>query len=107
MNEGLVSNTRFTESYIHARRQRGFGPLRIQAELAVRGIPQDMIEHPLNINDNAWFAHAYKVWQKHFKGNLPTDYHARARQMRYLSQRGFTTAQIESIFRSENEDEYA
>jgi regulatory protein len=102
VDEGLVSNTRFTESYLHARRQRGYGPLRIQAELAVRGISQDMIEHHLKIADNAWFAHARKVWQKHFKGILPSDLKIRARQIRFLYQRGFTAEQIDTIFRSDD-----
>jgi regulatory protein len=104
VDEGLVSNTRFTECYIHARRQKGYGPLRIHAELAARGIHQDIIEHHLNIADNAWFALAYKIWQKHFKGIMPLDFKTRARQIRFLYLRGFTAEQIDSIFRSEHEN---
>ena len=95
--EGLLSNTRFIETYLHHRRQKGYGPLRIQAELTARGIPDEMIEHHLNMADNAWFTHARSVWQKRFKGILPRDFKARAQQMRFLQYRGFTAAQINNI----------
>jgi regulatory protein len=98
--EGLLSNTRFIEAYVHHRRQKGYGPLRIHAELATRGISEDMIEHHLNITDNAWLAHARHVWQKRFKGASPRDFKARAQQMRFLQYRGFTTGQINSIIHS-------
>ena len=60
--ENLLSNTRFVENYIYARRTRGFGPLRIQAELQQRDIPEELIEHHLQITDNAWFAEVRNVW---------------------------------------------
>ncbi len=78
--------------------------MRIHAELAARGIPQDLIEHHLNIADNAWFAHVRKIWQKHFKGIMPLDSKIRARQIRFLYQRGFTAEQIDTIFRSDHEN---
>src|SRR5437016_4571457 len=34
---GLINEQRFTENYIHWRRARGFGPVRIAMELQVRG----------------------------------------------------------------------
>jgi regulatory protein len=101
VTEGLLSNTRFTESYLRYRRQKGYGPLRIQIELSARGIPQDMIDHHLNIADNAWLAHAQTVWQKRFKGLAPHDFKTRAQQMRFLQYRGFTAEQIDTIFHSD------
>jgi regulatory protein len=102
--EGLLSNSRYLESYLHARRQKGYGPLKIRAELASRGISEDLIEHHLNITDNAWFALAQKAWQIHFKGLMPSDFKARVKQMRFLQQRGFTSEHIKSIFRSGDDD---
>jgi regulatory protein len=58
-----------------------------------------MIAKQLQITDNAWFTEARNVWQKHFKGKLPTDFESRAKQMRFLHYRGFTREQIESVFR--------
>ena len=101
--EKLLSNTRFTECYIRHRREKGYGPLRIHAELIARGIPEDMIEHHLNIADNDWFAYAKKVWQKRFKNSVPRDLHERAKQMRFLQYRGFTTDHINTIYQSDIE----
>lgn len=99
--EGLLSNTRFAENYIHYRRNRGYGPTRIHAELLERGLPEEMIAHYLNIADNAWFINVRAVWQKRFKNQLPRDFKTRAQQMRFLQYRGFTLEQIQSIFQSD------
>jgi regulatory protein len=103
--ENLLNNVRFIESYIHYRRQKGYGPLHIHAALNARGMTEDMIEHHLNITDNAWFALARKTWQKRFKGIYPTDFKIRAQHIRFLQYRGFTPEQINSIFKSDDEHE--
>lgn len=95
--EGLLSNARFAENYIHFRRNKGYGPVRIRIELLERGLTEDFIEHHLNMADNAWFTEARHVWQKRFKGQLPRDFKSRAQQMRFLHYRGFTQEHIESI----------
>lgn len=99
INEGLLSNTRFTECYVRYRSGKGYGPLRIHAELNARGLPQDVIEHHLDMSDNAWLTMAQQVWKKRFKGIIPRDFKARAQQMRFLQYRGFTPEQIDKVFR--------
>ena len=42
INEGLLSDERFAESYFQGRKRRGFGPLRIKNELNQRGINEDI-----------------------------------------------------------------
>jgi regulatory protein len=96
--ENLLSNTRFVTNFIHYRRNRGYGPLYIQRELTQKGIAKDMIEEHLSINDNAWFDCVQNVWQKRFKNQIPQDFKARVKQMRFLQQRGFTREQIEHFF---------
>lgn len=98
--EGLLSNARFVENFIRYRRNKGYGPLYIQAQLIERGICQELIEQQLDIADNAWFAEIFRVWQKRFKNKMPDDYKSRAQQMRFLQYRGFTREQIESVFES-------
>jgi len=96
--EKLLSHERFVEMYIYSRRNKGFGPLRIQAELIQRGIPQELIDPHLKIADNAWIIKIREVWQKRFKNQLPKDAKTRAQHMRFLYGRGFTAEQIESVF---------
>lgn len=95
--EGLLSNTRFIENYIHFRREKGYGPIRIRAELLQRGLQEEFIEDHLKITDNAWSNTVHKLWQKRFKGIFPHDLKTRAQQMRFLYYRGFTQDQIESV----------
>jgi len=97
--EKLLSNTRFIENYVYFRRGKGLGPLRIQAELMERGIPKELIDHHMKITDNAWFAEVRDVWRKRFKNRMPADFKTRAQQMRFLYSRGFTSEQIESVFK--------
>jgi regulatory protein len=98
---GLINESRLTENFIHWRRGRGYGPLRISMELQTRGVPPDTIAEHLKVSDNAWFDEARRVWQKHFRGRMPTDYQNKSKQMRFLQYRGFTREQIESIFGGE------
>jgi regulatory protein len=101
--EGLLSDDRFIENFIHYQRNRGFGPLRIHNDLLERGISEKLIEHHLEIKDNAWLISIRSVWQKRFKNGLPNEYKARAQQMRFLQYRGFTHDQIKSIMNNDEE----
>jgi regulatory protein len=94
---GLISESRFTENFLHWRRQRGFGPMRILAELKARGVTPETIAEHLDITDNAWLIEAQRIWRKHFKGKPPQDYAARAKQMRFLQYRGYTREQISRV----------
>ncbi|TAK73308.1 MAG: regulatory protein RecX [Gammaproteobacteria bacterium] len=99
LQAGLINEQRLIDNYLHFRRAKGYGPQRICMELQARGLTEEMIAERLQITDNAWFTEAQKVWQKQFKGRLPTDYPTRAKQMRFLQYRGFTREQIEQVFR--------
>lgn len=94
---GLINEQRFTENYIHWRKAKGFGPLRIAAELQARGILPEKIAEQLQITDNAWLTEARKVWQKQFKGKFADDFKQKAKQIRFLQYRGFTQEQIKSV----------
>lgn len=96
-NEGLIADSRFAESYAHARYNKGYGPLHIKIELQTRGIAAEIIAEVLEIADNKWFEQARHVWQKRFKGQAPRNYADLAKQMRFLQQRGFTKEQIDGV----------
>ena len=46
--QGLLSNARFAESFIHSRFQRGQGPQKIRVELRERGIDASLVPQELN-----------------------------------------------------------
>lgn len=94
VGEGLLSDERFTEAFIHARRQCGKGPQRIRAELRERGISDLLIDTHLDERNRQWLDVIRDVQQKRFGGKLPQEWNERARQARFLRYRGFTEEQI-------------
>lgn len=102
--EGLQSDERFVESFISSRRRRGQGPMRIQAELRQRGISDQLIADWLDMRDSCWFKLVRDVHDKRFSGQQPETLAERARQQRFLNYRGFTTEQIQFLFKSDMEE---
>lgn len=99
---GLQSDQRFVESYVQIKIERGYGPIRIQQELHDRGIDDDLIEKYLATNVEIWPQLVATVRVKRFGVELPEDFKERARQMRFLQYRGFTTEQIKQGMAHEN-----
>lgn len=95
----LINEDRFIENYIYSRQKKGYGPLRIQHELREKGIAHDVINEYLQAHDIDWISLAQQVRCKRFKNKMPSDNYERAKQMRFLSYRGFNQEQIQSVFR--------
>lgn len=94
---GFIDDHRYAENYIHARRNKGYGPKRIALELKSRGLSAEIIAQHLNITDNVWLDALSKICRKRFKSKQPKDYAEKIKQMRYLQYRGFTEEQIASV----------
>lgn len=95
-HEGLLSDTRFTESFVRARVARGQGPVRIRLALRERGVAEDDIEDQLAACGIDWPELARAVRRKRFGEETPQDFRGRSRQARFLEYRGFTAAQVEA-----------
>lgn len=100
IDQNLLSDARFTENYIQSRVAKGYGPVRIAGELAQRGINEEMCATYLNPHDENWLACAIKVRRKRFGATLAEDFVTRAREMRFLQYRGFTTEQIKQVYQT-------
>jgi regulatory protein len=96
-SERLVSDDRFMESLIRARRNRGYGPLRIQKELQEKGMAPEAIATWLDVTSREWVDDIRRVQRKKFGGRIPRSYAERARQARFLQYRGFTYDQIQQL----------
>ena len=96
--EGLQNDGRFVESYINARKQKGYGPVRLKMELQQRGVSGVLLEEYLFEDDDGWYFIAADIRRRKFGVNLPSDYKQRMKQMRYLMQRGFNNCQINRCF---------
>lgn len=99
VEDGLLSDARYAESYLRFRMNKGFGPIRIREELRQRGVSNALIDDYVNFQDVCWVATAKAAWQKRFGGALPEDRQAWAKQMQFLQYRGFTTDQTKDIFK--------
>lgn len=91
---------RFVESRVHARAAR-FGNLRIRQELAQHGVALGA-EAAQQLKDSE-LARARDVWSRKF-GQAAADAADRARQMRFLAGRGFSSDVIHRVVRGPNED---
>lgn len=93
----LLSQSRFSESLVNRRSAR-FGNSRILSELQSHGIAGDALHQIKTDLAQDEVARACEVWRRKF-GRLATDASERAKQMRFLQQRGFSHKAIQVAMR--------
>ncbi len=103
----LLSDARFSEQFARQRAERGHGPLKILNELEQRGIDEDTARGYVNLWDPVWLERAKKAKSKRFGPAPPSDLKDRARQSRFLAQRGFTAEQARKALAAGDSDEEA
>jgi regulatory protein len=91
---GLQSDERFVEGYVAERGAKGFGPVRIRAELEQRGVEDALIRRHLSQDEGVWMALASRAHDRKFGAGAPADAREFARRARFLEYRGFTASQI-------------
>lgn len=96
--EGLLSDQRFLECFIRSRANAGYGPLRIRDELGQRGLPRSAVERALADSGIDWADNLRQLWRRRFAG-LPQDARERAKQGRFLLQRGFALEGVNRLLR--------
>ncbi|MBS1186293.1 MAG: recX [Burkholderiaceae bacterium] len=94
----FLSEERFAESLVHRRAAR-FGNSRILRELQQHGIDGEMLADVQASLAQDETARAVEVWRKKFD-RLPSDAVERAKQMRFLQQRGFSHRAIQAALRA-------
>ena len=87
--DGSVSDRRFTEAYVNMRMNRGYGPMRILAELRERGIPAELAHEYLNQETLDWYAVLNRQYLKKYAGAPVTDHQDKSKRIAYLQARGF------------------
>lgn len=93
----FLSESRFSESLVHRRSAR-FGNQRILSELQTHGIDGEALGEIKAELSATEAARATEVWRRKF-GTPPADAAERAKQMRFLQQRGFSTSAIRAALR--------
>ena len=96
VDDGLLSDERFAESYFQSRKNKGYGPLRIRNELKQRGVG-DQIFFSLS-NEVDWSKYALEALKKKTNGDLPSEIKDVLKLKRFLNYRGFDFQDIDRAF---------
>ena len=100
----LLSDERFVEEFVAARVRRGSGPMKIREELRGRGVAAGLVDRAIAAHRGAWGRMAETARRKRFGATLPQDMQERARQARFLQQRGFSMEDIRAALKGDIEE---
>tara|TARA_B100000676_G_scaffold243224_1_gene244937 strand:- start:1825 stop:2286 length:462 start_codon:yes stop_codon:yes gene_type:complete len=90
---GFIDDRRFAGFFVRSRIDRGQGALRIRQELQLKGVDSELIGQALADVEVDWFALARDVRARRFRQYPGKDQKEKARQLRFLQQRGFDAEQ--------------
>jgi regulatory protein len=90
----LLSDARFAENYVRQRSRRGYGPLRLRAELTGKGVDRALAARYIEDGAVDWSVQLLEVAMRKFGDEPATDRQALARRGRFLQQRGFPVSLV-------------
>ena len=91
----LLSDRRYSEVMARNRGER-FGAARVKQELRARGVADPLVREAVSDLVRTELLRARQVWRRKF-GAPPADAAERARQIRFLAQRGFDAEVIRRV----------
>ena len=94
-DEKLIDDRRYLENFVAYHAARGQGPLRVRLDLRRHGLQGPVVEEYLDAFPE-WIMLLKKARLKKFGAKPAKNYADRQLQARFLSYRGFTSAQIRS-----------
>ena len=94
-DDGYLSDVRYAEMLVRSRFNKSNGPIRARQELKQFQVPNDIIQQAIEAFDGDWFESAKLLRLRRFSDANPDDFKAKAKQMRFLASRGFTSEQID------------
>lgn len=103
IQEGLLNDERFCETFITNRIRQGYGPVRIALELRQQGVSEKTVTSQLQQNESVWLDCIKKIQQKKFSSSSG-DLKEKLRQLNYLQYRGFRLDQIKESLKIANEN---
>ena len=92
----LLCDSRFTEEYVHSRRRKGFGPVKISMELEKKGVKDSLISSEID-KFNDWDKLAELSFKKRFPDCASKNFKELQKQKNFLTNKGFSFYQIESV----------
>ena len=94
--DGLQSDVRFAQAFINMRLRQGKGAQLIRLELREKGISDELIHEYLinSLQEADWNLLALKAYRKKFGDTPLADLKEKSKRIRFLTARGFSTANI-------------
>lgn len=100
----FLDESRYLEILIRSALERGHGLLRLRQNLQQRGLAKPLVEQGLANLEVDWFAQARNLRERRFGLKPVTEQKEKARQLRYLQYRGFTSEQCFHALEMREED---
>ena len=97
LEKDLLNDYRYSESYVVARKRKGFGPKKIGYELVSRGVNENIASEVIDA-EGGWNEAALKAFNKKFKAGIGEDFKEQNKQKAFLQNRGFSFQEIDSVF---------
>ena len=97
LEKNLLNDYRYSESYVVARKRKGFGPKKIGYELVSRGVNENTASEVIDA-EGGWNEAALKAFNKKFKAGIGSDFKEQNKQKVFLQNRGFSFQEIDSVF---------
>ena len=92
--QGLQSDLRFSEVLVRSKVNAGYGPSRLYQWGVQYGLSRDLVVQQMQEQQFDWFQIALQQKCKHCGSAVAISLHERAKQARYLYQRGFAQEHI-------------
>ena len=99
INENLLSDERFCESFVRYRVKQGKGFERINSELIQKRVSTEIINRYLYSDEYDWEKIAKEVYLKKFGVNSFDSYEEKSKRIRFMRYRGFSFEYIEPLVR--------
>ncbi len=94
---GLQSDARTAESVARSKSSR-YGVHRLRQQLQAKGLEAELVAHTVSQTRDTEFERALSLWRRRF-GEASQDQAQRARQIRFLTARGFDSDVVRRIVR--------
>lgn len=107
-SRGLQSDNTFAEEFIASKKRRGFGPMKIAAQLQQHGIGREIMRELLAEHSDEWLHSCRAAMRRKYGENLDgenrvSDQRELQRRSRFLQQRGFSAAMVAKVIRDKSE----
>ena len=92
--QGYLDDERFLREYLAVRKRKGYGPLRIKAELQDRGISSGLIASHLEEQDADWYQLMQQAAATKVGSSAGSSQKSQQKLARFLEYRGFPVSMI-------------